>query len=91
MAANWVINFVVAQSFTMLAGNQFLNKAFHGAFSMWLFAFLYLASMAFVLRFVPETRGVSLEKIEPCMMGSPDPVRQRSTSQPLTISPFNRA
>lgn len=91
VAANWVMNFVVAQSFPMLAGNRFLNEAFHGAFSMWLFALLCLGSMAFVLRFVPETRGVSLEKIEACMVGSPDPVRQRPISQPLEPSPVNRA
>lgn len=68
VASNWVMNFIVAQSFPMLAGNATLNAVFHGAFSMWLFAALCLASMLFVLRFVPETKGVSLEKIEETML-----------------------
>ncbi|WP_127102507.1 MULTISPECIES: sugar porter family MFS transporter [unclassified Asaia] len=79
VASNWVMNFVVAQGFPMLAGNRTLNEAFHGAFSMWLFALLCLGSMIFVLRYVPETRGVSLEKIEETMLGNPN----ASASRPL--------
>nr|WP_242403554.1 MFS transporter [Asaia platycodi] len=71
VASNWVMNFIVAQSFPMLAGNATLNAVFHGAFSMWLFAALCLASMLFVLRFVPETKGVSLEKIEETLLAGP--------------------
>jgi len=76
VASNWVMNFVVAQSFPMLAGNSYLNSHYHGAFSMWLFAALCLAAMWFVMRYVPETKGVSLEDIEQTMVG---PMRRHSS------------
>ncbi|QTF09000.1 sugar porter family MFS transporter [Brenneria izadpanahii] len=67
-SSNWIFNFTVAQSFPMLNENPWLLERFHGAFSMWLFAGLGLFSFWFVMRFVPETNGVSLEKIEETMM-----------------------
>ncbi|BAT20006.1 sugar porter family MFS transporter [Asaia bogorensis] len=84
VASNWVMNFVVAQGFPMLAGNHALNEAFHGAFSMWLFATLCLGSMVFVLRYIPETRGVSLEKIEETMMAGPAYRASRPENNPLS-------
>ncbi|WP_025733306.1 sugar porter family MFS transporter [Carnimonas nigrificans] len=67
-SSNWIFNFLVAQSFPMLASNAFLSSHFHGAFPMWLFAVLCLAAMWFVLKYVPETKGVALENIEALMM-----------------------
>lgn len=84
VASNWVMNFVVAQGFPMLAGNHALNEAFHGAFSMWLFAALCLGSMVFVLRYIPETKGVSLEKIEETMMAGPAYTASRPENNPLS-------
>lgn len=84
VASNWVMNFVVAQGFPMLAGNHALNEAFHGAFSMWLFAALCLGSMVFVLRYIPETKGVSLEKIEETMMAGPAYSASRPGNKPLS-------
>lgn len=68
VASNWIGNFFVSQFFPMVNENKYLTEHFHGAFSMWLFAILGLLSTWFVLRFVPETRGVSLEKIEDTML-----------------------
>jgi len=77
------MNFGVSQTFPMLSDNKFLNDHFHGAFSMWLFAGLCLVCMWFVLKFVPETKGVSLEKIEAVMLS------RRPGGTPSQVSPVN--
>ncbi|TDT00388.1 sugar porter family MFS transporter [Erwinia rhapontici] len=60
----WIFNFFVTQFFPMINEIPFLQQAFHGAFSMWIFAALNLFCLYFLLRFVPETRGVALDDIE---------------------------
>jgi len=68
VTSQWGMNFVVSQFFPMLSENKYLTEHFHGAFSMWLFAILGLFALWFVMKFVPETKGVSLEKIEDTMI-----------------------
>lgn len=62
-AANWLGNFVVSQFFLVLL------SAFHnnvgGPFAI--FAVFAVLSIPFVMRFVPETKGKSLEEIEQAM------------------------
>ncbi|NOX54801.1 MAG: sugar porter family MFS transporter, partial [Planctomycetes bacterium] len=60
----WVANFVVSQTFPMLDGNPWLVKHFHHAFPFWLYAAFCVVSVVFVWRFVPETKGKTLEAIE---------------------------
>ncbi|MDG6095016.1 sugar porter family MFS transporter [Acetobacter sp. AN02] len=78
VASNWIANFIVAQGFPMISQNQWLNERFHGAFSMWLFAAAGCFAMWFVWRYIPETKRISLERIETTMMslapGSSSPV-----------------
>lgn len=64
----WLANFVVAQSFPMINDQPYLFSTFHGAFPMWVFAACCLFSYWFIARFIPETKGVSLEKMEDVMM-----------------------
>ncbi|SFB56046.1 sugar porter family MFS transporter [Azotobacter beijerinckii] len=64
----WVANFLVSQSFPMLNEHPLLMEQFHGAFPMWVFAGCCVFCYWFVVRFVPETRGVSLENIEAVML-----------------------
>lgn len=65
---NWIFNFVVAQSFPMMNENPYLLEKFNGAFPMWLFAFCCIVGFWFLVRYVPETKGVSLEKMESLML-----------------------
>ncbi|MGF1734088.1 sugar porter family MFS transporter [Photobacterium satsumensis] len=67
VGAQWFTGFIVTQSFPMLNDNAFLRDHFNGAFSFWLFAILSLICMFVVVKFVPETKGVSLEKMEEVM------------------------
>ena len=64
----WLANFVVAQSFPMINDQPYLFSTFHGAFPMWVFAACCLFSYWFIARFIPETKGVSLERMEDVVM-----------------------
>ncbi|HEJ9056861.1 TPA: sugar porter family MFS transporter [Serratia fonticola] len=64
----WLANFVVAQSFPMINDQPYLFSTFHGAFPMWVFAACCLFSYWFIARFIPETKGVSLERMEGVVM-----------------------
>ncbi len=63
----WIANFFVSQTFPMLNENPYLFRTFHGAFPMWIFAGFCLFSFFFISRYVPETKGVSLEKMRQTM------------------------
>ena len=56
--ANWGANLVVSLTFPMLTANL------GNASTFWLFGVCSLAALAFTYRFVPETKGRSLEAIE---------------------------
>jgi SP family xylose:H+ symportor-like MFS transporter len=67
-ASMYVANFIVTQSFPMMNRSRVLMEHFHGAFPLMLCAVGSLIAFWFVRRFLPETRGVSLEHIEPLML-----------------------
>jgi SP family xylose:H+ symportor-like MFS transporter len=73
----WIANFVVSQTFPMLDQNRWLVDRFHHAFPFWLYAVLCLAAILFVTRYVPETRGRSLEEVEH-LWQAPSPAVSRS-------------
>ena len=64
ICAMWAGNFFVSQSFPMMNQSTYLNDNFHGGFPLLLFAVCSLASWWFVKALLPETKGVSLEKME---------------------------
>ncbi|MGL6259894.1 sugar porter family MFS transporter [Vibrio sp. WXL103] len=67
VGAQWFTGFIVTQTFPMLNDNPYLQENFNGAFAFWLFAVLSLICMFIVVKYVPETKGVSLEKMEEAM------------------------
>ncbi|OIN27923.1 sugar porter family MFS transporter [Vibrio barjaei] len=67
VGAQWFTGFIVTQSFPMLNENAYLKENFNGAFAFWLFAILSIICMYVVVKYVPETKGVSLEKMEEAM------------------------
>ncbi|QPB42514.1 sugar porter family MFS transporter [Rodentibacter haemolyticus] len=74
---NWIFNFVVSQSFPMMNEHPYLLEKFHGAFPMWLFAGCCIVGFFFLIRYVPETKGVSLEKMESLLLAKRDNVIQK--------------
>lgn len=55
---------MVSQFFPIINENPWLLAHFHGAFPMWIFAACCVFSYFFICRYLPETKGVSLEKME---------------------------
>ncbi|WP_349618064.1 sugar porter family MFS transporter [Azotobacter salinestris] len=66
--AMYVANFLVAQAFPILNRSEYLLTQFNGAFPLLICAGFCLYGFHFIGRFLPETRGVALERIEPVML-----------------------
>ncbi|TCP94745.1 sugar transport protein [Cricetibacter osteomyelitidis] len=56
----------------MINENQYLVEKFNGVFPMWLFAGVATLGFWFLVRCLPETKGVSLEKMEQLMLDKRD-------------------
>jgi sugar porter (SP) family MFS transporter len=60
----WSANFVISQTFPMLDKNQWLVATFRHAFPFWMYGAFCVLAVLFTARFVPETKGRTLEEIE---------------------------
>lgn len=67
-SAMYISNFAVTQSFPMMNRSDYLMEKFNGSFPLIMCAVFCIVGFWFVGRFLPETRGVSLEQIEPLML-----------------------
>jgi len=63
VAAQWLANLAVSWSFKVIDGAGALNARFHHGFAYWLYGAFSIAALLFVWRFVPETKGRTLESI----------------------------
>ncbi len=64
VAAQWISNFIVTWSFLVIDGDSKLNAMFHHGFAYYLYGGFSILSALFVWKFVPETKGKTLEAIE---------------------------
>jgi SP family xylose:H+ symportor-like MFS transporter len=60
----WTANFIVSQTFPMMDENDWLVERFHHGFPFFVYAAFCVVLVWVVARFVPETKGRSLEQIE---------------------------
>ncbi len=60
----WTANYIVSQTFPMLDESPFLVETFHHGFAFWLYAAMCVVLIIVVWRWVPETKGKTLEEIE---------------------------
>jgi MFS transporter, SP family, xylose:H+ symportor len=60
----WVANYFVSQTFPMMNENAWLVEKFNRAFPFWIYGGMCVVLVIFVLMFVPETKGKTLEEIE---------------------------
>lgn len=64
VAAQWIANFIVSQTFPMMDGNPQLVAMFNHGFSFYVYGASAILAALFVCKFVPETKGKTLEAIE---------------------------
>lgn len=64
VAAQWIANLIVSWTFPVLNESEFLTRTFHHGFAYWIYGIMGILAAFFVWKFVPETKGKSLEEIE---------------------------
>ena len=64
VAALWIANLIVSWTFPILNDNAWLTQKFNHGFSYWIYSLMCLLAALFVYKFIPETKGKSLEEIE---------------------------
>ena len=65
VAAQWVANYAVSQSFPVVMGSETNNSApWNGALPYFIFIVFILSIVFVTYKFIPETKGKSLEEIE---------------------------
>jgi MFS transporter, SP family, xylose:H+ symportor len=63
--AQWLANYAVSQTFPMMADPEgSLYQDYNGAFPFWLYGGFCVIAVFFIWKFVPETKGKSLEELE---------------------------
>jgi MFS transporter, SP family, xylose:H+ symportor len=69
VAAQWLFNAIVANSFPVVNGSQINNDVFNGVLPYLIFAGFSLLTFLFVWKWVPETKGKTLEELEAIWTG----------------------
>lgn len=64
VAAQWIANLLVSWTFPILNESHQLTDYFHHGFAYWIYGLMGIFAAMFVWKFVPETKGKSLEEIE---------------------------
>ncbi|MEL0455875.1 D-xylose transporter XylE [Flavobacteriaceae bacterium SZ-1-7] len=64
VAAQWVSNYLVSLTFPMMDDNTYLTEQFNHGFAYWVYGVMSLVAMWFVRKYVPETKGKTLEEME---------------------------
>jgi SP family xylose:H+ symportor-like MFS transporter len=71
VAAQWFMNWVVSVTFNIMDGSSALNAAFNHGFAYWLYGGFSVLAALFVWKFVPESKGVTLEAMQKLWKKSP--------------------
>lgn len=65
VAAQWAANYVVSQSFPIVVGSETNNSAYwNGSLPYYIFIFFIIIILFVTYKFVPETKGKTLEEVE---------------------------
>ncbi|NLX74120.1 MAG: D-xylose transporter XylE [Bacteroidales bacterium] len=64
VAAQWIANYLVSWTFPMMDKSSFLIEKFNHGFAYWIYGLMAVIAAVFVWRFVPETKGKTLEDME---------------------------
>lgn len=64
VAAQWIANFLVSQTFPILKDSPYLKAQFDGGFPYFVYGIMGVAAALFMWKMVPETKGRTLEQME---------------------------
>lgn len=64
VATLWISNLIISWTFPMMNDNLWLTEKFNHGFTYWIYGIMCFLALAFVWKFIPETKGKSLEEIE---------------------------
>ena len=64
VAAQWISNYLVSLTFPMMNDNSYLTEKFNHGFAYWVYGIMSILAMLFIIKFVPETKGKTLEEME---------------------------
>lgn len=64
VAAQWLFNALVANSFPVINGSEVNKEVFNGALPYFIFAALCIVTILFTWRMIPETKGKTLEEMD---------------------------
>jgi len=65
VAAQWGANYIVSQSFPVVMESELNENAFwNGSLPYFIFIGFMIISIIFILKYIPETKGKSLEELE---------------------------
>ncbi len=64
VAAQWLANLLISVTFPMMNDSTWLTDRFHHGFAYWIYGLMGLFAAFFMWKWVPETKGKTLESIE---------------------------
>ncbi|WP_298366363.1 D-xylose transporter XylE [uncultured Lutibacter sp.] len=64
VAAQWISNYLVSWTFPMMDKNTYLLETFNHGFAYWIYGVMGVLATILVWKFVPETKGKTLEEME---------------------------
>ena len=64
VVAQWAANYLVSWTFPILNENTYLVNAFHHGFAYWIYGVMSILAALFMWKWVPETKGRTLEQME---------------------------
>lgn len=64
VAAQWISNYLVSLTFPIMNDDSKLIALFNHGFAYWVYGIMSLLAMWFVWKYVPETKGKTLEEME---------------------------
>ena len=63
VAAQWLSNWLVSATFPVMNENSYLVDTFNNGFAYWIYGIMSVLAAIFVLKYVPETKGKTLEEM----------------------------
>jgi MFS transporter, SP family, xylose:H+ symportor len=63
VAAQWIANYLISWTFPMMDKSSFLTGLFNQGFSYWIYGLMGIIASFFIWKFVPETKGKTLEEM----------------------------